>query len=312
MQKDSRQESVVSGQWSAVSQNSRQQENVVVDETSAPATRVTECRKSTAESYKGTANLRVSYLGGGYDFPEFFATQRASILSEGINVKVSCSANGRAPGFLQWDFPEQLGSGLGSSAATALSMIRAKYPHASHQDQIDAAIHLERLQAGGWQDAIASGHTGIFLIRLFQNSWEVEHFDKRCLTQLKKYRKLYKIPNENLRSSTAILKEMQHREVGMKRMQALVQHGTMALERLDFVDFGKTVRAGWEIKKAWHPDIETPAIRKMTLHASKVARAWGWKTCGAGGQGYFLVIGNEKCHEIMAAMYQRFEVDNNG
>lgn len=262
------------------------------------------------ETHNGTAHLRISYLGGGYDFPEFFATQRASILSEGIDVKISCSANGHAPSFLQWDFPERLGSGLGSSAATALSMIRAKYPHASHRDQIDAAIHLERLQAGGWQDVIASGHTGIFLIRLFQNNWEVQHFDKKCLTQLKKYRKLYEIPNENLRSSTSILKEMQHREVGMKRMQALVQQGTMALKRLDFVDFGRSVRAGWDIKKEWHPDIETPVIQKMTLHAWKVAGAWGWKVAGAGGQGYLLVIGNEKCHEIMETTYQKFEVDN--
>ncbi|MDE0017800.1 MAG: hypothetical protein OXU51_16575 [Candidatus Poribacteria bacterium] len=43
----------------------------MADKTSAPATRVPECRRQTVESSKGTANLRVSYLGGGYDFPEF-------------------------------------------------------------------------------------------------------------------------------------------------------------------------------------------------------------------------------------------------
>lgn len=259
------------------------------------------------------ASLRISYLGGGYDYPEFFATQPALILSEGIDMKISCTADGWGSGAsLQWRFPERLGRGLGSSAATALSMIRAKYPHASHQDQIDAAIHLERLQAGGWQDAIASGHRGLFLIRLFQNNWEVERFDKKCLVHLKKYRKLYEIPDENSRKPTSILKDMRYREHFMKRMQALVKQGRMALERLDFADFGRSVRAGWDIKKAWHPGIETPVIQKMTLHAWKVARAWGWKTCGAGGQGYFLVIGNEKCHEIMETMYRRFEVDNNG
>ena len=265
------------------------------------------------EKHNGTANLRISYLGGGYDFPEFFATERASILSEGIDVKISCVMDRRiSNAFLQWRFPKQLGSGLGSSAATALSMIRAKYPHTSHQDQIDAAIHLEKLQAGGWQDAIASGHRGLFLIRLFQNRWEVEHFDKKCLVQLKRYRKLYEIPSESLRNSTSILKEMRYREPGMRQMQALVAQGTMALERLDFVDFGKSVRAGWELKKGWHSDIETPIIQEMTLHAWKVARAWGWKVCGAGGQGYLLVIGNERCHEIMERMYRPFEVNENG
>ena len=197
-----------------------------------------------------------------------------------------------------------------SSNRTFHDSIRAKYPHASHRDQIDAAIHLERLQEGGWQDTIASGHTGIFLIRLFQNNWEVQHFDKKCLTQLKKYRKLYEIPNGDSRKPTSILKEMQHREVGMKRMQALVQQGTMALKRLDFVDFGRSVRAGWDIKKEWHPDIETPVIQKMILHAWKIAGAYGWKVCGAGAQGYLLVLGNEKCHEIMETMYRPFEVDN--
>ena len=287
-QKDSRQQSVVSRQKDShqPSAISGQRRDSLADNRE-PRAESHSCREPTADCYNGTANLRVSYLGGGYDFPEFFATQRAAILSEGIDVKVSCSAKGRAPGFLQWEFPERLGRGLGSSAATALSMIRAKYPHASHQEQIDAAIHLERLQAGGWQDAIASGHTGIFLIQLFQDSWEVEHFDKKCLAQLKKYRKLYEIPNESLRSATAILKEMQHREVGMKRMQALVQQGAMALERLDFVDFGKAVRAGWEIKKAWHPDIKTPVIGEMEQLANRTG-AWGWKTCGAGGPRIFL------------------------
>lgn len=270
-----------------------------------------EKRNDTAKT--AFASLRISYLGGGYDYPEFFATQPVFILSEATDVKISCTSERNvSDASLRWHFPTRLGSGLGSSAATGLSMIRSKYPHASHQDQIDAAIHLERLQAGGWQDAIASGHRGIFLIRLFQNNWEVEHLDKKCLVHLKKYRKLYEIPDENLRKPTSILKEMRHREVCLKQMQALVEQGRMALERLDFVDFGGSVRAGWDLKKAWHLGIETPVIEKMTLHAWKVAGAWGWKVCGAGGQGYLLVIGNEKCHEIMETLYCRFEVDSNG
>ena len=36
----------------------------------------------------GIANLRISYLGGGYDFPEFFREQPVYILAGGLAVEV--------------------------------------------------------------------------------------------------------------------------------------------------------------------------------------------------------------------------------
>ena len=39
---------------------------------------------------KGSANLRISYFGGGYDFPVFFREQPVFILAEGLNVTVRC------------------------------------------------------------------------------------------------------------------------------------------------------------------------------------------------------------------------------
>ena len=36
---------------------------------------------------EGFANLRVSYLGGGYDYPRFFKETPVVILSEGLSVR---------------------------------------------------------------------------------------------------------------------------------------------------------------------------------------------------------------------------------
>ena len=72
--------------------------------------------------------------------------------------------------------------------------------------------------------------------------------------------------------------------------------------------FGRAVREAWELKKRWHPDITNETITEMET-AAEAAGAWGYKTCGAGGQGYLLVIGDKKCHEQMQSNYQSLEVD---
>ncbi|MXV82781.1 hypothetical protein F4X88_18975 [Candidatus Poribacteria bacterium] len=48
------------------------------------------------------------------------------------------------------------------------------------------------------------------------------------------------------------------------------------------------------MKKRWHPDISNGVIASME-EAARKAGAWGYKVCGAGGQGYFLVIGVHRC-----------------
>lgn len=256
---------------------------------------------------KGTANLRISYLGGGYDFPEFFKTHQVTIISESTSLQIVCSA---ATSKLHWDSLPGLGKGLGSSAAKTVAMIRARYPDASEREQTKAAIQLEKLQCGGWQDPIASAQRkGIFLINLFKNDWQVKFpFHRKCVSALTKYRRLYKIPNDVMVKKDSILTDMQNRDMCLERMQALVQQGIMALQHADIPDFGRTVQSAWEIKKMWHPNISSPMIEKMCTSAQE-SGAWGWKVCGAGGQGYLLVIGSEACHEKMQVSWDVFEVD---
>lgn len=249
-----------------------------------------------------TANLRISYLGGGYDYPKFFEHSPVTIISEGLPIGIQCEMT--AKGF-EWTVPEGLGSGLGSSAARHLSFIRTKFPKAPWRDQIDTAIQLDGLQAGGWQDVIASAYRGLIKIVLHRKDWDVYPLMDTPIG-LRKYRRLYRIPIAIVQKN--ILIAMSCRESSFPKMQELVSRGIGSLEMSDMEGFGRAVRDAWELKKRWHPDITNATITEMET-AAEAAGAWGYKTCGAGGQGYLLVIGDEKCHEQMRGDYQSLEVD---
>ena len=241
-----------------------------------------------------TANLRISYLGGGYDYPEFFRDKPVTILSEGLPLQAQCSGVAISP---VSEF-----SGLGSSAACALAMLRYYYPDSDFKKLVNVAIAIDGLQEAGWQDAIAAAHDGFMKITLYKNDWVVEPI----ATELGQFRRLYEIPVP--REPKTILSEMVCRESSFEAMQALVAEGEQPLRNSDLQTFGLMVTAAWNLKKRWHPEISHAIIEQMQEHAY-TAGAWGWKVCGAGGQGYFLVIGDSECHSEMAKKYKLFEVD---
>lgn len=260
----------------------------------------------------GHASLRISYIGGGYDFPRFFEDREVHIISEGLPLSIECVAGNIGLSHsstqllsVKWDFPStNLGSGLGSSAARYLSFIRAKFPEAPQREQINAAITLDGLQAGGWQDTIASAYDGLIKIVLHKNDWDVHPLEGFGLS-LHLYRNLYRIPV--IASQKSILTSMRCRKSSFDKVQALVQDGEHALRSNDPKRFGEVVLAAWNLKKQWHTDISNSTIENMEQVASD-AGAWGWKVCGAGGQGYFLIIGDEDCHEKIGRTYERLAI----
>lgn len=149
---------------------------------------------------RGRANLRISYLGGGYDFPQFFEKEPVHIIAEALSVSVECvisnagiSKDGLERKIIEYNLPKNLGSGLASSAARHLSFLRAKFPDASWREHIDAGIALNGLQAGGWQDTIAAAYHGFIRIVLHQGQWNVYPIADMNLA-IHPYRQLYRIP----------------------------------------------------------------------------------------------------------------------
>lgn len=243
---------------------------------------------------KGKANLRISYIGGGYDFPEFFDRESVTIISEGLPLCVSYNG--------EWESPVGCYSGLGASAARHLSYLRYYFPNAPFEKLVNVAIAMDGLQNGGWQDAIASAHEGVIKIVLYKEGWQVYPLK----TELTQYRRIYRIPV--VLKPKEILKNMKSRVWNFKNMRKLVHESERALLREDYIHFGNCVTETWCIKKRWHPDIANPVIAKMEGHAADCG-AWGWKVCGAGGQGFFLVIGDTKCHKKFGEAFDEQSID---
>ena len=247
----------------------------------------------------GSANLRVSYLGGGYDYPEFFKDHPVVILAEGLPLSVvyKVEKDGFWRDVCRWISPVSKFSGLGGSAARHLSFLRYHFESVDFKELVNVAIVMDGLQRGGWQDAIASAHDGFIKIRLYQDDWSVELIE----TELHKYRRLYEIPVCSERKE--ILSEMTCRASSFDTMRTLVEEGESALQRDDYEAFGSCVKKAWGLKKRWHSDISNFAVQEMEDFARDVG-AWGWKVCGAGGQGFFLVIGDSWCHSQMGEKYK--------
>ena len=255
-----------------------------------------------------SANLKISYLGDDYDFPQFFEHSEIRILAEGLPISVECEVSENTA---TWQLskscrsPKNLSTGLGISAAKHLSFIRAQFPHAHWRDQIDAAIQLNGLQAGGWQDVIASAYEGLVVIVLHKNDWSVYPLPDLALV-LHPYRRLYEIPIEHEEHN--IFVNTRCRESTCDEIQALTRSSIVALKEGDIPAFGKTVRQAWEIKKQWHPAIVNDEIAQMEAVVAE-AGAWGWKTCGTDGRpGYFLVLGDAECHRHISKHYTQFEI----
>ena len=238
---------------------------------------------------KGTANLRISYVGGGFDYPQYFKQAPMPILTEGIPYSVECVVGANT---VTWLIPFSDVRGLGSSGAKWLSFMRATSHNNSDHDSIINAIHLEcHITGGGWQDVIAASRQGLMRIELHGNLYrrlqliKPDGFDK--------HRHLYRIPVE--RFDAHILKEQERRDLHMRELANAVVDAERALKRCDYEAFGKAVLAGWTLKKTWHAAIANQTIRLMERRIEALG-AYGWKVCGAGGQGAMLVIATPDVH----------------
>ena len=269
----------------------------------------------------GVANLRISYCGGGMDRPEHFKDREMLILSEGLPVHVVCTRiNGKT--IYRNDLSHI--KGLGSSAAYKLALLRAnssvrkkkeytqrwkwdgympeKLPpqredtifKSSHdKERIMRAIKIESTNGGGFQDPIACAHTGLWMIKLYYNDFEVEELEKPPLFD--QYRQLYRIPYNH---RVKILSEQQQDPNDRIKLGAITQIAKEAVINGDYETLGKSVTAHWDIKKKWHKDIMNDTIYDMEGTAIK-SGAYGYKVCGAGGQGAFLVIAEDHVHGLL-------------
>lgn len=244
----------------------------------------------------GTANLRCSLVGGGMDRPQHFKDFEMPILVEGLDLYVICT---KKKGKIHYQNPLKGVRGLGSSAARSLALLRSNSKsRLTDREKIDKAIVSDVKNGGGWQDPIGCAFPGLKLITLYNDVWKVDYLEKPA--QYDEFRQLYRIPFDHKRK---ILCEQRQDPNNKVRLKGLTEEAVNALKHSDLSQLGWLITAGWKVKKGWHGAITNEVINKMEETAKEVG-VLGYKVCGAGGTGAFLVISTPEAQSILEENYK--------
>lgn len=195
------------------------------------------------------------------------------------------------------------GSGLGSSSALVVSMLRVLYaasklavePHAL----AELAYRIERKDLGipgGRQDQYAAVFGGLALYHFSKERVIVEPVtsDPMALLELESCLLLGYIGDRRLLTQHLMEDQVRRLKEGETlrlhdETKALVDEACGLLRRGKIDEFGRLLHHAWEVKKAFSPHIAPPIVDEIYELARKHG-AWGGKITGAGGGGFMVLV----------------------
>lgn len=227
--------------------------------------------------------LRLSFFGGGTDYPAHYRAHGGRVLATTIRV----------------DRELPIGLGLGGSSARVVEMIRRENPRWSAMAVAMKAIELDESMGvvGGHQDQIVLAHGGFCYVD-FQtggkpikvNPHPIGYF-LRCyqdrIAELERHLMLFIIGQRN---GKAVAASYAPPLAVLERVNELVGDALhVLLSHRNIREFGELLHEGWLLKRQFSPLVTTPEIDAAYARA-RSAGAIGGKLCGAGGGGCLLVF----------------------
>ena len=193
------------------------------------------------------------------------------------------------------------GSGLGSSSALVVSMLRLLYNVANEgfdpHDLAELAFRIERIDLGipgGRQDQYAAVFGGMSVYHFGQGQVRVEPVldDPTALLELESCLIIGYIGNRQLLRHHLMADQVQRLVKGdtlryHDETKAFVDEAVRLLRELRIADFGRLLHDAWEVKKAFSPHIAPPIVDEVYAMALRHG-AWGGKITGAGGGGFMV------------------------
>jgi len=193
------------------------------------------------------------------------------------------------------------GSGLGSSSALVVSMLRMLYATyeatADPHTLAELAYQIERVDLGipgGRQDQYAAAFGGMCVYHFGGSRVIVEPVltDPAALLELESSLLLGYIGDRRLLDNHLMQDQVQRLARGdtlryHDETKAFVDQATRMLRALRIDEFGLLLHDAWEVKKAFSPHISTPYVDEVYALARKHG-AWGGKITGAGGGGFMV------------------------
>jgi len=193
------------------------------------------------------------------------------------------------------------GSGLGSSSALVVSMLRllnATYglPNDSHA-LAELAYRIERVDLGipgGRQDQYAAVFGGMCVYHFGGPRVIVEPIitDQAALLELESSLLLGYIGDRRALTQHLMTDQVRRLVEGdtlryPDETKALVNEATRLLQAARIADFGRLLHTAWEVKKAFSPHIASPLIDEVYTLARQNG-VGGGKITGAGGGGFMI------------------------
>ena len=312
--------------------------------------------------------LRVSFFGGGTDLPAFYEQYEGAVLSAAINRYVYIALHpyherqyalkysqtevvdkvdeiqhrlirecfrmvDAQPGIELSSFADitSSGSGLGSSSAFAVGLLKALHAFQGHHlapascADLACQVEIERLgDPIGKQDQYASAFGGLNYYRFLPDGRVLVDpviLDRESRETLE--RRLVLVDTGRTRSAGAILSEQSRRTKGggatVELLLAMREQAVTArhlLHQRDLDGFGRLLNEAWALKRQVSAGISDPEIEAL-YQAGLDAGALGGKLLGAGGGGFVLFYCPESALPSLTAAVaprkvQTFRVDAQG
>ena len=190
------------------------------------------------------------------------------------------------------------GTGLGSSSAFTVGLLRAVWPSWSQSRLVVGAIGVEidvRHQLVGVQDAYPAVYGGIRLYGFEahkQASWTTiecpaEELARNCLLLDTGVRRA-----ATRHAGDVLAAQKQNRE-DIRELVDLAKGFAKELNNRDYEICGLIMDQAWEVKRQY---CETPQIASW-YETARDAGAWGGKLCGAGEGGFMLFMAPPGAHK---------------
>lgn len=273
--------------------------------------------------------LRISFVGGGSDVPQFSDEEPGSVVSASINKYVYVTVSDKYEGtyraaYSQMETVERVedlkhelvretlqaldmvsigreihsiadipgGTGLGSSSAFTVGLLRALLPQAAFSPAYVASmackIEMERCKkAIGRQDQYATAVGGVNHFKFHKTGVNISPVE--CdYVGLGRHLLLVDTGLRRVDGTEAghIIRLQQHAREDLRRLAALTSPFAQALTENDYLTCGRIMHEAWQIKAVF---LRNPQIRSLYEMARSYG-AWGGKLCGAGGGGFMLFM----------------------
>ena len=261
--------------------------------------------------------LRISFLGGGTDYPQWYEKYDGAVL--GTTIDKYCYVmlhDGHS--WRTFDLPTK--AGLGSSSAYTVGLLRvcteldkltiSKLATVWEQDKMGGNI--------GSQDQYLCAIGGFHFLRFSEHGIRDTVLAPEMVDPLAAYLMLFNSHQYRLAGNVVAyqLAEMKKHEKLYLRLTDMVAEGVAAIKAGDFIEFGKLLNEGWSLKRQLSKRVSTAAIDAIYDTAIK-AGAIGGKLLGAGGGGFIIFLAKpDKQEAVRNALgelqYVSFQFDYEG